>query len=434
MAYFRPSYNPITCDDAVLNSCTMCKGEGILRCSHVQCQRQDWGCHRHLCKSISQFTEDQRPSQHHYRVIQFPTNDIKPAFAWMEFSDNGRGPTTSSTMTLLQANGGCIRELNDVNIGPPLRVGRGLRALMPGDGPYRPLGLRLNLSVLTLSKPGHIRVIYGPVVFCSFTREGKQPDCSWEGLQAHDATLRDLRAAIDFLLFQQADCISNIGRFHSLFGQQNSVWPAVKINCKADVTRYTALGYKPNEIESVLVPSVPIQKFRKRSCWASRLGLSWLWQRGSVMEDLNEESRSIRRASQNFDARLFVMDPDDSVLQEMFRCQLQSARTDGMFGVPPSLLEFDFGSIIVVHRKGAPIHPMHVSVFLEFVNNAMRLAPSLVHEKSQGGQLVQLIDVEILDAIMTKETFLTFWETLKSAARHDNLINQLPSPYVYEDD
>ncbi|KAI5925670.1 hypothetical protein F4810DRAFT_699929 [Camillea tinctor] len=407
MAQSTPTYNPVTFDNVVLNSCIMCKNEGTMKCTQcgtrycsVACQRQDWPCHQHLCKSFYQFTEDRRPLEpHNYRVILFPVKKNKPTFAWMKFDDDGQGPDALSASALLGASGGSIP---------------------PGDGPFRAIGLRLNRSILWLSRPGHTRVMYGAVVFLAFTRDTTEVDC-WKGLRPHDATFRDFRSAIDFLLFQQVDCVGNTNRFHALYGLNNTVQPAVKINCRGDCMRYLELGYYPELFETVIVPAKPITQTRKTSYWTSKLGLSWVWQSACYKEDLDAEAKYTPNVSRNAEARFFVLDPDNPFYQDMFHDQINIDPASGTFAIPRTLLNLEFGSIIVVHEKGLPIHPMHVSVFVEFVARSLESSRSLI-EVGYRDQKIQLFEVEALETV----------EMTQRRASPNSPIHRLPSPYIFE--
>ncbi|KAI1638336.1 hypothetical protein F4809DRAFT_649319 [Biscogniauxia mediterranea] len=421
MADPLPTYYPVTFDQVVLDSCIMCENKATVECPRcgtkycgAECQKQDWPCHKQPCRTFPQFAEDERPvDPGYYRVILFPTEELKPTFAWMKFYADGRGPTEQWVNNLLRSDDISMCELYDLDKVPALRIGCGLRALVPGDGINRRPGLRLNRSVLGLAQPGHIRAMYGAVLFCAYTREKTETD-DWGGVVPHDATFRDLRAAIDFLLFQYIDCIGNIGRFHVLYGQNHIVWPGVKLNCEGDSKRYLELGYSPGMVETVI---------------ASKLGLSWLWQKMSSQDDLVVEVIHIPNTLQNYQVRHLVLNPEDP----KYRSLVDIDPPASTFTLPLGLLNYEFGSVIVVHERGLPIHPLHVATFIEFMAKAMDTVPSRV-ETEWNHRRIRLLDAENLDAIVTKENFQDFWEKQQRTIPSDHPLRQLPSPYLFEDD
>ncbi|KAI1484568.1 hypothetical protein F5X96DRAFT_692560 [Biscogniauxia mediterranea] len=415
MADPLPTYYPVTFDQAVLDSCIMCENKATMKCSRCSTKycgyKQDWPCHKHPCKTFPQFAEDERPiDPGYYRVILFPTEELKPTFAWMKFYADGRGPTEQWLKNLLRSDDHSFRELHNRH---PLRTGCGLRALVPGDARIRGPGLRLNRSVLGLAQPGHIRAMYGAVLFCAYTREKTETD-EWSGVVPHDATFRDLRCAIDFLLFQHIDCIGNIGRFHALYGQNHTVWPGVKLNCEGDSRRYLELGYSPGMVETVIGP---------------KLGLSWLWQKMSSKEDLRAEAIHIPNTLQNYLVRHLVLNPEEPNYRSLVNIDLTASTV--LF--PLELLNYEFGSIIVVHERGLPIHPLHVATFIEFMAKAMENMPSFV-DMVWSNRRIRLLDAENVEAIVTKENFQDFWEKQQRTIPSDHPLRQLPSPYLFEHD
>ncbi|KAF5647856.1 uncharacterized protein FTJAE_1539 [Fusarium tjaetaba] len=74
-------------------TCIACQKPGSLRCSgchdaeycSADCQHSDWDVHKLVCRKLSSFCSEPRPSKEHFRVLIFPYQASSPEFCWGVF-------------------------------------------------------------------------------------------------------------------------------------------------------------------------------------------------------------------------------------------------------------------------------------------------------------------------------------------------------------
>lgn len=79
--------------------CIVCQKPGSLRCSgchdaeycSANCQHSDWDMHKLVCKKLSSFSSEPRPSKDHFRVMIFPYQASSPEFCWGVFKKDKLG-------------------------------------------------------------------------------------------------------------------------------------------------------------------------------------------------------------------------------------------------------------------------------------------------------------------------------------------------------
>ncbi|KAI6774968.1 hypothetical protein HG530_001726 [Fusarium avenaceum] len=79
--------------------CIVCQKPGSLRCSgchdaeycSANCQHSDWDMHKLVCKKLSSFSSEPRPSKDHFRVMIFPYQASSPEFCWGVFKKHKSG-------------------------------------------------------------------------------------------------------------------------------------------------------------------------------------------------------------------------------------------------------------------------------------------------------------------------------------------------------
>ncbi|RYP59642.1 hypothetical protein DL769_008443 [Monosporascus sp. CRB-8-3] len=226
-------------------------------------------------------------------------------------------------------------ETLDVNPAMPWRrLGHGLRmyslALKSVPAHLRQW-LRINYSIMTLSRPGALRVQYGPVIVAAFSKQGEGDEARF---QLEDITMRDFRSFIDFYQFARFNpCISASDRYP--FSTYNvGRCRAVRLNCVGDVKRFSYFFKKEGEtkgmpsFEPVWVTTKSLNTPRYPWYYAYKVGLHWTIQQCSTNADEGETADWIRMINSIFPSN-----------------KLSYMRNNGLAEqtVP--------GSLLVVHKK-----------------------------------------------------------------------------------
>ncbi|RYP27033.1 hypothetical protein DL768_011370 [Monosporascus sp. mg162] len=259
-------------------------------------------------------------------------------------------------------------ETLDLNPAMPWRrLGHGLRmyslALKSVPAHLRQW-LRINYSIMTLSRPGALRVQYGPVIVVAFSKQGEGDEARF---QLEDITMRDFRSFIDFYQFARFNpCISASDRYP--FSTYNvGRCRAVRLNCVVDVKRFSYFFKKQGEtkgmpsFEAVWATTKSLNTPRYPWYYAFKVGLHWTIQQCSTNADEGETADWIRMINSIFPSSRLSYMPNNGLAE----------RT-----VP--------GSLLVVHKKDISV--THVLAFAFFL---------MVHTS---------------DELITREKFEEYWE------------------------
>lgn len=228
-----------------------------------------------------------------------------------------------------------------INYSIPFRkCGHGLYMTSSNFGMAPAPNALLSQSMMSLSPtPGLAKMQYNSVIFHAAT-----PGIGPGGKDMRDITARDLRSVVDFFLCMKPNpCILNPSRYPvSYYGCQ--MWPAVKVNCDGDIERFRRFmpaGEELPRFQQVTVPSVAMESFRFSILWAGVLGLPWEFSKPYTNECLDDNQRT-NTASKWFCSALVPKHPE------------------GVGNIVGWSNETSVGTIIVNHKLGAHIHPLHV--------------------------------------------------------------------------
>ncbi|KAH9908879.1 hypothetical protein F4778DRAFT_201446 [Xylariomycetidae sp. FL2044] len=360
---YRPMFGAV--DHVALISCVWCNKTAKLQCPTChswycghECYRDDWKEHKILCQLLKDgqdFCDARRP-ENAVRGIVFPAHSPIPTFIWLDAAHVDRsicfqfGMHPENDRDAQRLLSGLSADINGL-IGWR-DIGHGVRHTPASQ--KRSSYLEINQSIMKLAKPGHSRVCYGPVIYSSY-KMGDDKKMVFE-----DTTLRDFRCILDFERNSIFPCLSEFmrnPRLHTFRGVMPHIslsespyflrtsWQAVKINCDGDLQRFAPFwpDEKPLFIESVRVlEGDPQQELKLAPRFTpllpSLLNLPWLIEYCDLTNrDLDREERF------NPELRWLTEHPTSSDHD----------------------LEH-FGTVILMHRGGKPLHRAHVLGFLNF--------------------------------------------------------------------
>ncbi|KAI1484569.1 hypothetical protein F5X96DRAFT_692565 [Biscogniauxia mediterranea] len=426
-----PPYSPRPQDEntdkEISHGCIMCDKKASLRCPTCgtwycgpECYRQDWPLHKTLCRTLEGilYSDSKRPP-HHVRGILFPADCPFPTFVWLD-----KRAIVRHVDDVLGARG-------DVKISPDSVDGvhRKNRRHQDNTSIVAFFGAdeQINQSILALSKPGHTMPAEGPICFCCYKRAKEQPES--RNLDDHDwvdATPGTFRDIVDFHMhLDRNPCIVDPVRFplaeYSGPNCEAKIWPAVKLNCEGDIKRFSRFCYGEESrlplAEEVSVLSI-CQHGRRSACHLPQLaGLPWVMQSCTTTNlALTLEQRH------NYGGRVFA--PED---------KLSSPETV-LDGVLPAT---HCGTIMVLHKEGAPIYVSHVLCFFDFIEVQLRQATMQAQRVLEPGTHRILLTREQLESRVTKERFLEYWthwiEDKFRDAEHKIRYTDLRSPYDFKE-
>ncbi|RYP75614.1 hypothetical protein DL771_002314 [Monosporascus sp. 5C6A] len=360
------------CSEADAVKCIVC---GSLYCS-VVCRLEDREFHRRLCPALSiplPQSKDGQPTGL-FQLMFWPQKESCPKIYCCK-----QPAMELQVLKALHRYAGLPEEVNldelrmktlDVNPAMPWRrLGHGLRmyslALKSVPAHLRQW-LRVNHSIMTLSRPGALRVQYGPVIVAAFAKQGEGDEARF---QLEDVTMRDFRSFIDFYQFGRFNpCISASDRY-PLSTYNVGRCRAVRLNCVVDVKRFSYFFKKMGDtkgmpsFEPVWATTKSLNTPRLPWYYAHKVGLHWMIQQCSTNADEGETADWVRMINSIFPSNKLSYMPNNGLAD----------RT-----VP--------GSLLVVHKKGKDISVTHVLALALFL---------MVHPS---------------DELITREKFQEYWE------------------------
>ncbi|KAK8071498.1 hypothetical protein PG997_011701 [Apiospora hydei] len=420
----------------VLNACIMCENPGHLACATCKsrycsqaCQKQDWKYRKMLRKSSvgPEYHLDSRPGPDYRRVIVFPHQQeaarlglgpLPRRHGWTHFPRIRPAPPAPSNPFVNMSV-----SLNSGNKNPYLRFGRGLQYFslgemdqesIPRSSPYQ----EINQSALSLTKPGHAT----PASVHSSSRPSRATrlvaPSSDMASSGEDTTLKDFRLFVDSIITDKANpCIIDPDRYAlKLTPNVNSeVWPALKLNCRADMERF---GLQREEaIEPVLVSSIPLTGKRHNVGLVESMGLSWAWQEATISNSSIRGSRELLRTDQDFGFFFKGVElPEDITLfnfQEVVQNAFDSMRHKDVQYT---------GTIMLVHKKGRAIQRAHLQAVMQYKD----LVWAEGIEGLDSGRLPRTPSPNFMSSRLTREKFEAFWNNVWGSFG-------VPSPYTLED-
>ncbi|KAI1638337.1 hypothetical protein F4809DRAFT_659874 [Biscogniauxia mediterranea] len=416
--------------EEVFNACIMCDKKASLRCPTCgtwycrrECYIRDWPLHKNLCNSLKgDLYHDSKRPPHHVRGILFPPNSPVPTFAWLDkramrraisvaFGFDAAAGTRGEVMIASQRIDGVHRRNRRHKDNTSICALYGK-------------AVKINQAMLALSKPGHMMIAYGPLAFCCCNTAKEQSESTdLDDYDWVDATLGSFRDIVDFQRHLEINpCIVDPVRFpfadHSGANFEAKIWPAVKINCEGDIMRLSPFYGEERKLplaEEVSVLSVDY--FGRLTCHLPQLaGLPW------VMQDCTSTNLTLKEEERhNYGGRVFVPE-----------AKLSSPETVIAGEVLPAT---HCGSIIVLHKEGAPIQVSHVLCFFDFIEVQLRQATMKTRGVLEPGTHRVLLTREQLESRVTKERFLEYWmhwvEDKSRDAQHKISYNDLRSPYDF---
>ncbi|OTA94943.1 hypothetical protein M434DRAFT_29315 [Hypoxylon sp. CO27-5] len=353
------------------------------------CDTNDWSQHGKLCASAKErFCLYERP-ENHVRGIIFGIKSHDPSFIWLDM--------TNFPLSVAQALGVKIEDVN-----PPSDINSDIphRRMYHGVQEYYPYNYsrsvdqditQFNQSTALVGRPGLMKLHYCSILYCGFRLSR-----SVKSIIHEDTTMKDFRAIIDFLQITAAEpnnIIVNLKRLPVPGGSNPAnrfrPWPAVKINCTADIQRLSCLsdGNRWPLVEDILVP--PISSAREP------LYLPWLCELPWIGEFLSDDELTTEE-KRNYGGRLFAY---------VFK--------KGKGGKRRRSLNLYCGSLYVVHADGAPIHPNHILAFFLFAELALTEIQKQITSSSTewGPESYKFLPVPgHLRRWFTKKKFSEFWE------------------------
>ncbi|KAK8024651.1 hypothetical protein PG993_012717 [Apiospora rasikravindrae] len=381
------------------------------------CQKNDWKYHKMLCKSSA--------GPDYRRIIVFPIDKRQPVWDWARFQGGTVGLAQPEFDRLVKRSSPAFINVSvSLNLGnknPYLRFGRGLQLFSVGEM-YKGLpcvtpNAAINQSLLHLAKPGHALPHFGPYVVAAFSSDEVGRPIVDRGIEWEDATLKDLRLVVDSIIANEDNhCIIDPDRYAlKLKPNVSSVaWPALKLNCRADMERFGL--QRDDAIEPVLVSSVPLSGKRQNVGIGESLGLSWAWEKASTNSS-TIGPRDLLRTDQDFGFWFKTVEPMPADMTPFgLRVWLQSAfnnlqQTDHSYS----------GTIMLVHKKGRAIQRAHLQAVMQYKD----LVWAEGIEGLDTGRLPRTPSSAFLDSSLTRQKFEAFWDTV--------WVNTgVPSPYTLE--
>ncbi|CAJ2504723.1 Uu.00g121170.m01.CDS01 [Anthostomella pinea] len=410
-------------NDEIRARCIYCEKPGTHECSHCksarycsqQCQDKDWSIHRLLCSTHAEFTDDKRPSPDHARAIIFPAGDVQPRFIWIEkYAEGGyHFPVIDGWLGPYARYSNMITDVNEVlnQAGHGHDVGHGLFLVGLNEHPLPEVPL--NASILSLGKPGHMKVCFGNQIIAA----RKQNEAGTRGITVDDVELRDLRHAVDFFQHHPMNpCVVNPERYTM------PVMPGVIIHCDGSRQRLGPFGLQ-SPLESVTIPRHCLEDLdiadgiHQDACAGLlKLELRWFYRRYSAhAEWLESETKGQSLRNKHAKHMVYQMRKRDNY------CCLYPVR--------------NAGTIVVFDQGGAPIDPAHIHAINDYFDEMLKPSSHEYAAKVANGAVRRGLARQPTSSTIhpTMEGFKAFWagwKEQKEASGTD--LGDMASPYAID--
>ncbi|OTB00903.1 hypothetical protein M426DRAFT_26132 [Hypoxylon sp. CI-4A] len=377
----------VICDEPNAFLCERCKG--CRYCSR-QCQRADWPTHKMLCAGYLKFDATTRPTENHFKAIQFPLDRSNPQLVWVygSFDDISKtffmkGAPVQNTP--VERNPASHRKLsNTIHVC--------------SRATDRVHGSSLNQCVedIIATQPYPCHDWQGS--FLVYGMNGSGPKASFK-----DIDMYDFRQAIDYFISH--------GRRRPVPTITPETIKGVRINCPGD-----RMMFKKPEYEAVDVLSTDyIFVDHDVSDMANRMELPIITRRcrpDPIWEDVETFKAS-----------------DGKYLHT---CCDQSPRIDPITGVTKgalALMKFleNDGSLIVVRQDKKPLHPLHVEALCRYgfdVANGLTAPHNPAYSP-----LDNLLRRGTTSATISRHGFTIFWRKMLDEKKQDGKDTNVPDPY-----
>ncbi|KAK4447670.1 hypothetical protein QBC34DRAFT_354692 [Podospora aff. communis PSN243] len=405
---------------AALSLCTMCLKPGENFCGgceqarycSAECQRADWPIHKKLCKAFKA-SDGPRPSPSHRRALYLSFETNKMDLIWIECNESPEGmenmvdirePIKRESirhddldkfikLTMITGESEPPR-YTYLSLTPALarrRIPHALVAyhMLPekSEGLFHPT--LINHTINAFADPGYLLVHFGPiVVFACDPGTGVKGSCR----AVKDVTPRDVRHTIDAFTKKKSAPKKIVPRATAPL-----TISAIKISDIKE--RYNIAMGVTHPIELVTIPVYVPGLASSASTMAFRLGLSWYVRQTSDMSR-QTNPRSFDPKTAEYQTRWYTGD-----------LRWLGSTTD----LSPSgkrhyhlAADQHVGSVVVFHGKGAPLDPLHIAAFNNYLDS-----------------------VYISKGVPTAEGLEAFWKDMKNDAKKLGIpatIQRLASP------
>ncbi|KAI0466227.1 hypothetical protein F4859DRAFT_527354 [Xylaria cf. heliscus] len=414
-------------DNKILKGCTVCESEAEMRCPGCgtwycgrECLKKDWYHHKILCQILKDGFHGHSAPINNVRAILFPMNGNKPTWVWINLRSlhvdiaRALGIPKEKRAIKKPVNKLAVKDINKSL--QHRKIGHGIRQFTaPNMRLEGPDGCNINKSIFALADPGSLKIYFGSAIFFGFRTYQAHGTTK---IYYEDASLRDLRIIIEWYYTRPENPF--ISKSHRLPiksyvnpGDEASLWPAIKVNCQADVDRLSKLtGQVCSPTQQVEVLSKDVFKTRTKSDHAAMAELPWVVQPcGSTFDPVTDTGKEIDLLGNKV----------GSIYVPQTKSRFQPWHLDNSEGwaLPSHLPSNSCGSILVLHKDGCDIFSLHVLIFYRFVVECLdkikNVKPLVVLKTEEQGIGRALVDEHEVQRAITREKFEIFWlETFQS--------------------
>ncbi|KAI1333900.1 hypothetical protein F5Y15DRAFT_320884 [Xylariaceae sp. FL0016] len=387
-----------------------CKGCKQARYCSKLCQTDDWPTHRRLCQQLYEQSQSESPT-----ILVFGPNDSHPTLQqisnYQDFyqivhkSATEDCDTISGTSENLHAHKSVYVRDIAMGLNGVYNAGHVIEAIIVTS--EKTSHVRLNRSIASLAKPGHLAERTGTYIFTSLGHCLSNNNRQFFG-SLLKFSARDFRAVVDwFGEHPKNPCVTNRRRW--LQGA-NRFWPAVKLNSEGEIKLYAELDPSLNldRAENIVIRSGKMDDEELYGCLLPRMaGLPWVARR--CVDSIVNKSREFKR---NYGARVFAT-------TKGFQAHDLTDRhvVSGLYN----------GTIVLCHEDGHSIKACHVLCFFDFFEAEVRklerqrqhgdttTSNSQVGDTNSRGNTdsniqARQITMGDLEKLITRERFHEYWE------------------------
>lgn len=425
------------CEQPGKDYCGVCKSARY--CSR-ECQVKDHPHHKHLCKSYANFNDAKRPSADHVRGILFPTSEQKPKLVWCKQKVVDGKTTVYAAEHIGRYRDGCsILSINQcLKLVGRANTGHGLVACLESTDPVP--GCPLNKCYKALGVPGHMMPRFGNILFLG-TKLDPDPEHEGKNVVLDDADLRDYRHAIDCLQMHEMNFAAGPAERIATLAEKPDTMPALLIHGDGAMARWTVFTANPQlQRMQPLVTRISPPLLRGTTCaveqdhavGARKVGLDWFF-RCYGLESHGLAPQDVTPAVlRNPAARhLFPRAPTYNERRNE-RLGLQVADDEGRCA---RMQEQQVGSMLLLQRSGAQIHPEHVEVLNLFLDSVARFDPfdGLLSDATDDDEL--WVSKEKHGEAEAAKAFKQFWADWKQGQEAKGVpVGHLRCPYELQGD